>query len=125
MCALKASAMPGSFRRSAWRSSRARSGVPREGTLRGVGSRRVLHRNAPVVDAAGRPLPVFRRADAIVLGDARNLRGVLDDSAVRADEGAEHLFGRPMASRSPHAWIARVAQAADAADDGVGVGHFE
>src|SRR3954447_7884466 len=85
----------------------------------------VARRYTPVIGAPRRPLPVFGTADLVVVADLRDLGGVFHHAAVRADEVAEHVVARPVASRAPHGRIARVTQAADAAHDSVDVRHIE
>src|SRR6185295_16402682 len=75
---------------------------------------RVLLRDAPVVDAARRPLPILRAADFVVVADLRDLRGVLDHATPGSDEVAEHVVARAVTTRSPDRFKAGVAHAADA-----------
>ena len=96
-----------------------------EHALGGAGLRRVLLRQAPVVDAARRPLPVLRPADPVVVADLAHFRGVLDHAAVGRDEVAEHVVARAVPPRSPHRLEARLAQARDAAHHRVDVAHLE
>src|SRR5690349_9913084 len=92
---------------------------PAVGLLRGMDALVVAHADAPVVGAAGGPLPVLRAAHPVVVVDFLDLGGVLDDAAVRADEVAEDVVAGAVATRSPHRRIAGVLQAADAAHHAV------
>src|ERR1051326_64543 len=101
------------------------SSSPRVGVLGGGDARVVARRDAPLVGAAGRPLPILGTADLVVVADFLDLRGVFDDAAVRADEVAEDIVARPVATGTPHRRKAGVAHAPDAAHDTVDVGHLE
>src|SRR6185503_2338409 len=61
----------------------------------------VALRDAPVVGAIRRPLPVLRSARAVAVVDALHLRGVFDARAERRDEVGEHVVPRAVASGSP------------------------
>src|SRR5690349_12573041 len=84
----------------------------------------VAARDAPVVGASRRPLPVLRSADFVVVADLLDFGGVLDDAAVRADEIAEDIVPRSMAPGSPDQRESGIAHAADAAHHAVDVRHL-
>src|SRR6478735_5538973 len=58
-------------------------------------------RDAPLVDAAGRPLPVLGAARLVVLVDLLHFGGVLDDDAERIDEVVEEVVAGPVPARAP------------------------
>src|SRR5947209_8797370 len=86
------------------RASRASSpaSIPGEVALGGGDALVVAVGHAPLVGAAGRPAPVLGSSDLVVIIDALNVGRVLDDAAVRADEVAEDVVARTVASRAPH-----------------------
>src|SRR5258706_8914819 len=85
----------------------------------------VAVRDAPLIGASSRPLPVLGAADLVVVVELLDLRGVLDDAAVRADEIAEDIVAGTVTSRSPDRREAGVAHAADAAHHRIDALHLE
>src|SRR5260221_12892990 len=59
----------------------------------------VAVRDAPLIGASSRPLPVLRAADLVVVVELFSHRGVLDHAAVQADETAEVNIAMSVASR--------------------------
>src|SRR4051812_3035201 len=72
-------------------------------------------RDAPLVDAAGRPLPVVRAAHLVALVDLLHFGGVLDHHAERIDEVVEQVVAGAVAARAPLDREAGVTHAAAAA----------
>src|SRR5207248_7685100 len=102
-----------------------RNSGPRVVALGGADALVVAVRDAPLIGAPRRPLPVLRAADLVVLADLFDLGGVLDDAAVRPDEVAEDVVAGPMTSWSPDRREAGVAHAADAAHHAIDARHLE
>src|SRR5688572_27336272 len=74
-------------------------------------TRAVASRNTPVVVAPGRPFPVVRAADAVIVAHLAQLGGVFDHRAEGRHEVAEDVVARPVATRAPRAGVAGLAQA--------------
>src|SRR3954469_22007516 len=72
-------------------------------------------RDAPLVDASGRPLPVVRPVRFVAVVDLLHVRGVFDDDAEGIDEVVEEVVARAVAAGPPLDREAGVAHAAAAA----------
>src|SRR5258706_896578 len=99
--------------------------APGIGALGGGDALVVAVGDAPLIGASRGPLPVLGAADLVVVVELLDLRGVLDDAAVRADEIAEDIVAGTVTSRSPDRREAGVAHAADAAHYRIDALHFE
>src|SRR5215469_14507464 len=93
--------------------------------LRRLHAARRTASDAPLIQPALRPGPIFRASWLVAFADAGDLGGIFDHDLVRADEISEHVVARPMPADAPFDRKAAFAQTAGAAHDAVDVRHLE